>query len=223
MAWGRLKTLWRNLARTRTVDTDLDGEIRSYQTMLEDEKVRAGVDPRVARREALLELGGAEQIKEEVRDVRLGATLSTLWTELRQSARGLRRNPGLTILGAVMLALGIGASTVVFSIFYAALLKPLPFRDSERVVQLWETRKDRGFNQASFTEANFWDVREQNRSFEEVAAYHDGAIANRSRKLSHCFANSVWSLEEHDGARRGAQTLEPLFSVASPSRRKTEK
>ena len=174
MAWGRLKTLWRNLAQTQTVDADLDGEIRSYRTMLEDEKVRAGVDPRVARREALLELGGAEQIKEEVRDVRLGATLSTLWTELRQSARGLRRNPGLTILGAVMLALGIGASTVVFSIFYAALLKPLPFRDSGHVVQLWETRKDRGFNQASFTEANFWDVREQNRSFEEVAAYHDG-------------------------------------------------
>ena len=65
------------------------------------------------------------------------------------------------MLAILMLALGMGASTVVFSIFYAALVQPLPFRDTERVVQIWETRHDRGFNQASFTEANFWDVRAQ--------------------------------------------------------------
>lgn len=170
----QLKALWRNLARKRKVESDLDEEIRSYQKMLEDEKARAGADPSVARRQALLELGGAEQIKEEVRDVRLGATLDAVWAEFRQSLRGLRRNPSLTVLGTLMLALGMGASTVVFSIFYAVLVQPLPFRDSARVVQLWETRRDRGFNQASFTEANFWDVRAQSHSFEEVGAYHYG-------------------------------------------------
>jgi predicted permease len=170
--WNRLKTLWRNLARKRMVEDDLDDEIRSYRDMLEDEKARTGADPSVAQREALLELGGVEQIKEEVRDVRLGATLEAMGAELRQSLRGLRRNPGLTVLGAMMLALGIGASTVVFSIFHAALLRPLPFRDSDRVVQLWETRLDRGFTQASLTQANFWDVRAQNHAFEEVAALH---------------------------------------------------
>jgi predicted permease len=170
--WLWLKTLWRNLARKQKVDDDLEDEIRSYRDMLEHEKARAGLDPGAARREALLELGGAEQIKEEVRDIRAGVVLDALVAELRQSLRGLRRNPGLTILGAAMLALGIGASTVVFSIFYAALMQSLPFRDPRRLLELWETRKDRGIDQASFSEANFWDVRAQNRSFQEVAAYH---------------------------------------------------
>ena len=170
--WIRFNTLWRNIARKRMVEDDLDDEIRSYRDMLEDEKACAGADPCAARREALLELGGVEQVKEGVRDVRLGATLEAMGAELRQSLRGLRRNPGLTVLGAAMLALGIGASTLVFSIFHAALLRPLPFRDSDRLVQLWETRLDRGFNQASFTQANFWDLRAQNHSFEEVAALH---------------------------------------------------
>ncbi|MBZ5725284.1 MAG: ABC transporter permease [Acidobacteriia bacterium] len=168
----RIRTLWRNLARRRRVEAELDEEIRSYQAMLEDEKTRAGAEPRAARREALLELGGAEQIKERVRDIRRGAALSSMGAELRQSLRGLRRNPALTVTGAVMLALGMGASTVVFSVFHAALLQPLPFRDSGRVFELWETRHDRGFNQASFTEANFWDLRARNRSFVEVGAYH---------------------------------------------------
>lgn len=70
--WLWLKTLWRNLARKRNVDDDLDAEIRSYRELLEHEKTRAGLDPDAARREALLELGGAEQIKEQVRDIRTG-------------------------------------------------------------------------------------------------------------------------------------------------------
>ncbi len=170
--WHWMKTMWSNLAGKRRVENDLAAEIRSYQELLEDEKVRAGTDPKVARREALMELGGAEQIKEEVRDVRVGSTLEAIGAELRQSLRGLRRNPSLTILGTVMLALGIGASTAVFSIFYSALLQPLPFREVDRVVQLSETRLARGIDRASFSEANFWDVRARNRSFAEVAADH---------------------------------------------------
>jgi putative ABC transport system permease protein len=171
LMWHRLETLWRNLAQKQRVEGDLDAEIRSYQEMLEDERAREGAPQGVAHREALLELGGAEQIKEEVRDVRLGAGLASIGTELRQSFRGLRRNPGLSAVVVAVLALGIGASTVVFSIFQSAL-KPLPFRDADRVVELEETRLDRGMNQVAFSQANFWDVRTQNHSFEEVAAYH---------------------------------------------------
>jgi len=98
--------------------------------------------------------------------------LKTIIQDLRYAMRGLRRNPGLAILATVTLSLGIAASTVVFSIFQATLLKPLPFNDADRVVELWETRQDRGITQASFTEANFWDVRAQNHSFQEVAALH---------------------------------------------------
>src|SRR5947208_1995918 len=104
--WQRIETLWRNLARRRRVEEDLDEEIRSYEAMLEDEKTGTGENPRVARREALLALGGAEQIKEQVREVRLGAALGQMAAELRQSLRALRRNPALTVLGTVMLAMG---------------------------------------------------------------------------------------------------------------------
>jgi putative ABC transport system permease protein len=71
-----------------------------------------------------------------------------------------------------MLALGIGASTLVFSIFYAALVQPLPFRDPDRLLELKESRLARGIDEAAFSEANFWDVRARNHSFQEVAAFH---------------------------------------------------
>src|SRR5260221_12040047 len=114
LLWQRIQTLWRNLAGRRRVEADLDEEIRSYQAMLEDEQTRAGANPGAARRETLLELGGVEQIKEEVRDIRLGSAIDSIGAGLRQSLRGLRRNPALTFVGAVMLALGIGASSVKF-------------------------------------------------------------------------------------------------------------
>ena len=170
----RLKRFWRNLAHPQHADADLNAEISSYQTMLEDEKRRSGADHQTARRQALLELGGAAQIQEEVRDVRLGASLDSIGAELRQSLRGLRRNPGLTVIGTLMLALGMAASITVFSIFYAALVQPLPFRDTARLVELFETRQERGWNQMTFTEANFWDLRAQNRAFQEVGAWHYG-------------------------------------------------
>ena len=170
--WRRLKVVFRNLSSKASVEKDLDDEIRSYREMLEDEKARSHPDPEAARREALLELGGAEQIKEAVRDVRLGVTLDAMAAELRQSWRGLLRNPGLTVLGTLMLALGIGASIAVFSIFYSALLRPMPFREADRLVQISETRLERGIDRASFSEANFWDVRSMNHSFTEVGVLH---------------------------------------------------
>jgi putative ABC transport system permease protein len=170
--WHRLKTLWRNLTRRQAVEDDLNEELHSYQTMLADENSRAGADAATALRAARLEMEGVEQIKENVRDVRLGAAIEAFSSELRQSLRGLSRNKGLSFLCTAMLALGIGASTVVFSIFYAVLVQPLPFHDPDRLVELRETRLSRGIDAASFSEANFWDVHAQSHAFQEVAAFH---------------------------------------------------
>src|ERR1700733_15112678 len=130
--WHRLKTLWQNLTHRQIVEDDLSQELHSYQTMLADEKSRAGIDASAALRAAQLEMEGLEQIKENVRDVRLGVAIETFFSELRQSLRGLSRNKDLSILCSTMLSLGIGATTVVVSIFYAALVQPLPFRDPDR-------------------------------------------------------------------------------------------
>ncbi len=170
--WHRLRALWRNLTHKQIVEDDLTQELHVYQTMLADEKSRTGIDPSAALRAARLEMEGLEQIKESVRDVRLGVTIETFFAELRQSLRGLSRNKELSILCSAMLALGIGATTVVGSIFYAALVQPLPFRDPGRLVELHESRLSMGIDKGAFSEANFWDVRAQNHSFNGVAAFH---------------------------------------------------
>ena len=107
MQW--LRSTWRNLFRKHAVDNTLDEEIRSYLQLLVDEKIAAGADSETARREAAIELGAIEMIKEQVRDIRRGALLEGLWTELRQSIRALRHNPGMAAMCALMLALGIGS------------------------------------------------------------------------------------------------------------------
>ena len=78
--WHRLKTIWRNLTQKRIVEDDLAQEIRAYQSLLEDEKARAGMDPGAARRQTLLDMEGSEQIKEKVRDVRLGVTTAEVFS-----------------------------------------------------------------------------------------------------------------------------------------------
>ena len=134
MHW--LRSVWRNLFHKHAADSTLDEEIRSYLQLLVDEKLAAGIDSETARRQAAIELGAIEMIKEQVRDIRRGALLEGIWTELRQSIRALRHNPAMTAMCALMLALGIGASTTIFSVFEAALLRPLPFRDTGRLVEL---------------------------------------------------------------------------------------
>src|SRR2546429_86336 len=116
-------------------------------------------------REAHMKPGGMEQAR------RLFDSLSQ---DIRHALRALRRSPGLTALAAAMFALGIGATTVIFSVFYAVLLQPLPFPEPERLVQIWESRVDRGWTRLSLTEANFWDVRAYNKTFEEIAAFLGG-------------------------------------------------
>src|SRR5262249_5722614 len=93
--------------------------------------------------------------------------------DFRPAVRAMKKNLAFTCLAIVMLAVGIGATTAIFSVFYAVLLRPLPFSEPERLVQVWETRLQHNWRQVSFTEGNFWDLRARNHSFEEMAAYHD--------------------------------------------------
>jgi predicted permease len=170
MRW--LITFWRNLFHQPAVDQILDEELRSYRQLLEDEKIAAGADSKTAQREAAIELGGIEVIKEEVRDIRRGAFLEGFWAELRQSMRALRRNPGMTTMCVLMLALGIGASTIIFSVFEAALLRPLPFKDAGRLVEIAEKQLDLGMDETNLSEPDFRDLQDGTKSFESVGAYN---------------------------------------------------
>ena len=92
--------------------------------------------------------------------------------DFRQAIRNMRKNPGSTILAVLMLAVGIGATTAIFSVFYSVLLEPLPFPEPSRLVQLWESRLKNQWNQATFTEANFWDIQARSRTFQGIACFH---------------------------------------------------
>lgn len=106
----------------------------------------------------------------------LGESMAALINDLRYGLRGLRRNPGFATVAVLTLAIGIGANAAIFSVVRNVLLRPLPFPEPDRLVQLWESRVWRGFTQASFTHANFWDVRDQNRSLEAVGAMTWGSL-----------------------------------------------
>ena len=84
---SRLVNFWRNLFRRERVEQDLDAEVRAHLELLTDENVRAGMSAAQARRAARIELGGIEQVKEEVRDVRAGAWLGSIWQDLRYGDR----------------------------------------------------------------------------------------------------------------------------------------
>lgn len=165
-----LSNLWRNWTRKPELDADLNEELTSYRQLLEDEKVQSGIDRQTARRQAAIELGTIPAVQENVREARAGFLAETILKEIQHSVRALRHNAALSVLAIGILSLGIGSSTLVFSIVQATLLEPLPIREPERVVQVWETRKDRNMENVVLTEATFWDLRSMNRSFSELAA-----------------------------------------------------
>lgn len=136
-------SLLRNLFRRKKVERELDDEVRGYAALLEDENRERGLGAAQARREARLELGGAEQVKEQVRSARAGAWIESLWRDLRFAVRNLRKTPGFTSVAILTLALGIGANAAIFSVLEAQLWRPLPFPDSERLADLHLALKQR--------------------------------------------------------------------------------
>jgi predicted permease len=98
------------------------------------------------------------------------------WADVRYAVRTLLRSPGFTVVAVLTLALGIGANTAIFSVVRTVLLRPLPFPEMDRIVELRETRLDRGWDAASFTHANFWGLQELNRTFEVVGGYQSATL-----------------------------------------------
>jgi putative ABC transport system permease protein len=96
--------------------------------------------------------------------------MQTLWQDLRYGARMLLKKPGFTLIAIITLALGIGANTAIFSVVNAALLRPLPYEESERLVVLYETNPQQGRDEMSVSYPNFADWRAQSQSFEQLAA-----------------------------------------------------
>jgi predicted permease len=162
----KVRSLLRNLFSIRRVEVDLDEEVRSHLELLIAEKIREGMPPHEAQRAARIELGGVEQVKEQVRDSRTGAFLDSLLQDLRFALRQMRRSPGFALTAVLILALGIAANVIVFGVLQSLVLRQLDVPHADRVMTLQP--KDAG-PFVSYPEMR--DVRNGNTVFSAVAAY----------------------------------------------------
>ena len=157
----------RSLFRQSQADQELDDELRDHLARKTEEYVAQGMTQQEAHRRARLDLQGLEQTKEKCRDTRHVNIIQDFVQDVRYGVRLLQRNLAFTILAVVALALGIGASSVMFSAVDSILLRPLPYRDSDRLVVILN------HGRGPIAPANYVDWKAQSKSFESMGAAED--------------------------------------------------
>jgi len=168
-------SLWRQCAhglrafvRPRQADSDLTDEVQHYLDQATAANMARGLTPDAARRAAKLEMGNPTAVREEVRSSGWENGLESLVADMRYGLRRLRTNPGFTLVSVLTLALGIGATTAIFSVLNPILLASLPYPSAQRLV----TIRDRGDDGSAFspTFGTFVELRARARAFMAIAA-----------------------------------------------------
>ena len=165
----QLKRRWRALFRKEELEQELDDELRYHLEREAEQNVRNGMNPDDAHYSALKSFNAIERSKEECRDARGVRLLEEFLQDLRYGTRLLAKNPGVTLIAIVTLALGIGANTAIFSVVNAFLLRPLPYGNPERLVMVDSQYRGQSSG-VSFPD--FEDWRRQNNVFEDLAFFN---------------------------------------------------
>ena len=170
---SRLKSALRTLLHKQRVELELDEEVRGYVDAVADEKIENGIHPTEARRQALAESGGLEQVKQAVRDQRASTFAESIVQDVRYGLRQMRHNPAFAWTAVITLGLGIGATTAIFSAVYALLIRPLPYPDSDRLMVISETYPKGGESHNALISPDFVAAQSSLRSFTSVAGFTD--------------------------------------------------
>ncbi len=161
----------RTLLRKQQVETELDAEIRGYVDAITDEKIASGLPPSEARRQALAESGGLEPVKQAVRDQRASTTVESVLQDVRYGLRQMRHNPAFACTAVITLALGIGATSAIFSAVYALLIRPLPYTDSDRLMEISAAMPKKNQYGGTLISPDFVALRSSLKSFESIAGF----------------------------------------------------
>jgi len=197
-------TWWHRLLRRNQMEAQLDKELQWHLDQHAADLVARGHAPEEAGRLARLALGGPEQVKEECRDARGTRWVENLWQDFRYALRTLRQRPGFAAVALLTLALGTGATTVMFTVINGVLLKPLPYPDPDRLVSLQEqTEKATQWgNLWAFTYPNYLDCKRESRSLDMATWRYDGGIVSKPGAAEYV---------------EGAQISSELFSILGVS------
>jgi predicted permease len=158
--------------RPRPLDSDFEQEMESHLLLLVEDNLRRGMSPAEARREARLRLGGLESLKDRHREVRSLPFFETLLQDLRYTVRTLRRDAGFATFAILIVGLGIGAGSTIFSVVNALLLRPLPLRDPHNLVWISNIPDDGGVGEWRIQVDHFLDLRKRANSFSALTGYN---------------------------------------------------
>jgi predicted permease len=159
----------------RRLESELDGEVRAHLELAERDALQAGLSPEDARRAARRAFGSIDRVKEEHRDSRSVRWIDSLGKDVRHGLKLLIRDPLFSFIAIGVMAIGIGANTAIFSILNAALLKPLPYPEPERIVRVWEAPTPTSRN--GLSTLNFLDWKRLSTSFEALSAVRGLTVA----------------------------------------------
>jgi predicted permease len=170
--------------RREPLDRDLDDEVKTHLELAVEENLNKGMPWQEAQRQALIQFGGVTQAKEQQREERGLPWLDVLLQDLRYTLRTLRRDPGFAVIAVVILALGIGANIVVFSVVNTILLRPLPFRDPQRLVWIAPANAN-GLSASTYSADAYDDLLAMNRSYEDVTGYYAFSTSDNFKLTGH--------------------------------------